>query len=812
MRTRNHHITTRIDWPGRTQANHPAPFEGEGGGGGGAPDPHAPTHAVGGSDPVPVTTLGGYPGGTTTFLRADGTFALPPAGGGGSGDVVGPASATDDAIALWDGTTGKLLQDSAVLLSGLAVRPVPIADGGTGVTSGLTALNASNLTSGTLPDARFPAMLPAVSGQNLTNLPAAALTGTVAVAQGGTGVTTGLTQLNATNLTSGTVPDARFPAVLPAVSGANLTNLNASSLTSGTVPLARLPAHHATHETGGADAIVTLSAAVLTSGTVADARLSSNVALKNIDNAFVPQTFASTSVIAGANSLFYFRDTSAPLDQKVWRVVAYSAGHLYFECLKDDLSVVQFQSLALYRTGGVGVGPLTVGGTIQLTGGNKWIYTNVDTSLVTIVGGSNALPANGAYLSVAGTANASAPGCISAALGNHASAYFRLYSGAGTEYFSVRGSDGHASFTTASGASAYFNSTSSTGGYITFLVSGAIKAYVGSSAVLYGGTINDFAIRVENSGTLYLNAAQATFTGNATVNGNGTVIGVSQVSTYLHLTNAGGNTIYMNVSGQIVCNTSSGADSGYIRISGASGVDTARAAYFEVCGNQSGYSGSVNAWLSSHASAHFRVGNYNATRLWFYVRGTDGLFSFDTSVAIMGYFNSTAANGGWIQFNTSGAATGYIGTAATLISTSYINSCLCVRSANKLLLKSDVSEILAPDMYNNTVGVGANMNIDNTGLLRRFSSTRRHKTGIVPLDDWRDLLRLTPVSYTHRGEPAARRVGFVAEDVAAVDRRLVTCDADGQPDGVTYAQLTAPLVLAIQDLHARLAALEAKGA
>jgi len=33
-------------------------------------------------------------------------------GGGGSGDVVGPASATDEAIALFDMTTGKLIKDS----------------------------------------------------------------------------------------------------------------------------------------------------------------------------------------------------------------------------------------------------------------------------------------------------------------------------------------------------------------------------------------------------------------------------------------------------------------------------------------------------------------------------------------------------------------------------------------------------------------------------------------------------------------------------------------------------------------------------
>jgi len=49
-----------------------------------------------------------------------------------------------------------------------------------------------------------------------------------------------LTNLNADNLASGTVPDARFPATLPAANGSNLTALNATQLTSGTVPIARI--------------------------------------------------------------------------------------------------------------------------------------------------------------------------------------------------------------------------------------------------------------------------------------------------------------------------------------------------------------------------------------------------------------------------------------------------------------------------------------------------------------------------------------------------------------------------------------------
>jgi hypothetical protein len=70
-------------------------------------------------------------------------------------------------------------------------------------------------------------------------------TGTLYISGGDIGTPSGgngsnLTNLNASNLASGTVPDARFPATLPAVSGVNLTNLNASNLASGSVATARL--------------------------------------------------------------------------------------------------------------------------------------------------------------------------------------------------------------------------------------------------------------------------------------------------------------------------------------------------------------------------------------------------------------------------------------------------------------------------------------------------------------------------------------------------------------------------------------------
>ena len=55
---------------------------------------------------------------------------------------------------------------------------LPALDG-----SALTKLNASALTSGTLPNARFPATLPSASGANLTSLNAAQLTGEIADAR-----------------------------------------------------------------------------------------------------------------------------------------------------------------------------------------------------------------------------------------------------------------------------------------------------------------------------------------------------------------------------------------------------------------------------------------------------------------------------------------------------------------------------------------------------------------------------------------------------------------------------------------------------
>jgi len=100
----------------------------------------------------------------------------------------------------------------------------------------LTTLSASNLTSGTVPDARFPATLPAASAANLTNIPAANITGTLPAIDGsaltGIATTTGggaIYENSATISVSRTIPSGSNGMSAGPMSVANGVTLTVSS-------------------------------------------------------------------------------------------------------------------------------------------------------------------------------------------------------------------------------------------------------------------------------------------------------------------------------------------------------------------------------------------------------------------------------------------------------------------------------------------------------------------------------------------------------------------------------------------------------
>lgn len=110
--------------------------------------------------------------------------------------------------------------------------------------------------------------------------------------------------------------------------------------------------------------------------------------------------------------------------------------------------------------------------------------------------------------------------------------------------------------------------------------------------------------------------------------------------------------------------------------------------------------------------------------------------------------------------------------------------------------------------------------ITNGGYIVRTSSSQRYKQDIELLDiDLNDLYALQPKTFKRideveeEGENARVYPGLIAEELAgtSLDRFVFySKDENGnpQPEGIHYPELTAALLIAVQDLNARITTLE----
>jgi hypothetical protein len=142
--------------------------------------------------------------GGTALLYCDGTNVV--SGGGLNGDVVGPASATDTAIATFDGVTGKLIKNNASVTIAANVitalgfsGPLNGTVGATTPATGKFTTVESTITTGTAP-------LVVASTTNVANLNASSLSGATFASPGSIGSTTAgsgaFTTLSATGVTT----------------------------------------------------------------------------------------------------------------------------------------------------------------------------------------------------------------------------------------------------------------------------------------------------------------------------------------------------------------------------------------------------------------------------------------------------------------------------------------------------------------------------------------------------------------------------------------------------------------------------------
>ncbi len=111
--------------------------------------------------------------------------------------------------------------------------------------------------------------------------------------------------------------------------------------------------------------------------------------------------------------------------------------------------------------------------------------------------------------------------------------------------------------------------------------------------------------------------------------------------------------------------------------------------------------------------------------------------------------------------------------------------------------------------YSDTVGAtNRDLYVDSTGKFGYVSSSRRHKTNIRPLEGASWLYDLRPALFDWKDGSYPDDVGLIAEEVAAVNPQVVSYNADGSPETVSYSKLIVPMLAELQALRTRVRSME----
>lgn len=120
--------------------------------------------------------------------------------------------------------------------------------------------------------------------------------------------------------------------------------------------------------------------------------------------------------------------------------------------------------------------------------------------------------------------------------------------------------------------------------------------------------------------------------------------------------------------------------------------------------------------------------------------------------------------------------------------------------------------LAAGSPYNNTTATAANVVVDVNGSLLRSTSSVKYKTDIEnTTHGLAEVLQLRPVTYKGKNDGDIIFGGLIAEEVHEAGlSEFVQYASDGTPDALHYGNMVSLAFKAIQELNAKVVALEAK--
>ena len=145
--------------------------------------------------------------------------------------------------------------------------------------------------------------------------------------------------------------------------------------------------------------------------------------------------------------------------------------------------------------------------------------------------------------------------------------------------------------------------------------------------------------------------------------------------------------------------------------------------------------------------------------------------------------------------------------------TNMIVDCYNSAPSRQFAVRED-GNIIIPTVYFIGSGSAANVVIDPSGFLYRSTSSLKYKENIESLPyGLTEVLQLNPITFSSKNENenGVRFAGLIAEEVDAVGlNEFVQYAPDGSPDALHYGNMVSLAFKAIQELNAKVEALQAR--